>query len=217
MTPRSLVVATLLALIVMPAGASTWVSWTEHQFAINQWLPSDWWVPRSIARGDLNGDLSEDVAVVIERPDDAPDDPTWPKGSRGLLILFGVPALETYEYVTLAPGVLPCRNCIGGLTSALTAAVLDVSIEDGLLSVEWIDAAADKAADITAVMLVFRYDAESDQIRLIKDRTITRDTKRGIETRLERDYLGGTMLLNGELHPLDTKPPAIESVLASDY
>ncbi|MCG6941785.1 MAG: hypothetical protein LJE69_11120 [Thiohalocapsa sp.] len=179
---------------------------------IEDWLPRDWWVPVQAVGGRIDEDAYDDLVVLVERRTDAPDDPAFPRGSRGLFILFG-DAVGGWRRGQLAAGLLPCVDCLSTLGGTIGSAVFDLEVsEDGLVEVGWLE----RGRLTKAVQLQIGWDQThralglySDDIRIIRPQ--------GGRSHVRRDYRAGRMWVDGVPRPMPARFIPIEHVLAQQY
>ncbi|QQO52924.1 MAG: hypothetical protein N838_05620 [Thiohalocapsa sp. PB-PSB1] len=188
---------------------------------INDWVPLVWWSPVQFASGLLNDDSLEDLAVVLERKYDAPEDPAFERGSLALLVLFRTEAenetdeeTKTWRRGYLIPGMLPCVSCSGKLSHGRESALFDLSISaDGILEIGWIQ----KREAIKAVRLYITWHAEQQGLVLLSDDVVQIKPGTSEQTRLRRHYLNGTQWIDGELRNIPPRVIPIEDLSAEQY
>ncbi|WP_462331200.1 hypothetical protein [Thiohalocapsa halophila] len=179
---------------------------------VDDWLPSDWWTPARVVSGHLNDDPYDDLAVVVQRQREAPEDPAYPRGARGLFVLFGTPD-GGWRRGLLAPGMLPCVECGSGLSGNIASAVVDLEITaDGLLEISWVQ----RRRSTKAVRLLLGWDRIYETLGLYAD-DITVIRPRGGRSHVRRDYRAGRIWVNGV--PTDMPPRFIpvEEISAELY
>jgi len=179
---------------------------------VDDWLPSDWWTPARVVSGHLNDDPYDDLAVVVQRQRDAPEDPAYPRGARGLFVLFGTPD-GGWRRGLLAPGMLPCVECGSGLSGNIASAVVDLEITaDGLLEISWVQ----RRRSTKAVRLLLGWDRIYETLGLYAD-DITVIRPRGGRSHVRRDYRAGRIWVDGV--PADMPPRFIpvEEISAELY
>lgn len=179
---------------------------------VDDWLPSDWWTPARVVSGRLNDDRYDDLAVVVQRQREAPEDPAYPRGARGLFVLFGTPG-GGWRRGPLAPGMLPCVECSSGLSGNIGSAVVDLEITaDGLLAVSWVQ----RRRSTKAVRLLLGWDRTYQTLGLYAD-DITVIRPRGGRSHVRRDYRAGRIWVDGV--PADMPPRFIpvEEISAELY
>jgi hypothetical protein len=179
--------------------------------SIERFVPEGW-EPTQSAAGDLNGDGIKDLAVVVERSDEAEGDDIRAQGSRGLLVLFGKPD-GGYRFQAFAPDALPCAYCLGAMGAAPGTPAFELRIANRELSVGWIRG----SRETTAVKLVIAYDAKRNQLGLLGDEVITTDRLTGKTTIQHRNYATGTLTVNGSESRLEPRFIPIIEVSAEDY
>lgn len=180
---------------------------------IDDWVPLSWWTPVQSVTGRLNDDRFDDIAVVLERQQDAPEDAQFERGSMGLLILFGTKA-GRWRRGPLVPGILPCTVCSDRLSRGQESALFDLSISaDGTLEIGWIQ----KRAGTKAVRLFFGWDNAHQALGLFADdMALIRPVNHG-RTRVRRDYRAGMMWIDGEPRSMPPRFISIEDVSAEQY
>jgi hypothetical protein len=175
-------------------------------------LVPEGWEPTQSAAGDLNGDGIKDLAVVVERSDEAEGDDIGAQGSRGLLVLFGKPD-GGYRFQAFAPDALPCASCLGAMGAAPGTPAFELRIANRELSVGWIRG----SRETTAVKLVIAYDAKRNQLGLLGDEVITTDRLTSKTTIQDRNYATGTLTVNGSESRLEPRFIPLIEVSAEDY
>lgn len=180
---------------------------------IGDWVPRSWWRPIDVVYGRLDGDERDDVVALLQRPEDAPEDPRWPRGSRALLILFGDED-GGWRRGPLVPGILPCASCMGTLSGTTESAVIDVAIpRPGMLELGWIH----RRHSIKAVRLRFGWEEQRQRLVLIADDVNVIDPRDGKRSRVRRDYRQGRMWIDGESRSIPARLVPIEDVSAAAY
>ena len=204
-----------LPLVAAPARAEYPVNaagWPVYPPRVDAWLPRDWWTPEQAVSGRLNDDDYDDVVVVVQRRVDAPEDPAFPRGSRALFVLYGMPD-GRWLRGALVPGLLPCGECTSALAGTIGAALFELELsDDGLLSLGWV--ARDRGTK--AVRLIIGWDPTfralglyADDVRLLRPR--------GGESHVRRDYRAGRMWVDGVAEDMPARFIPIEEVSASQY
>jgi len=180
---------------------------------IDDWVPRSWWRPIDVVYGRLDGDELDDVVALLQRPEDAAEDPRWPRGSRALLILFGDEDVG-WRRGPLVPGLLPCASCTGTLSGTTESAVIEVAIpRPGVLEIGWIH----RRHSIKAVRLRFGWEQQRQQLALIADDVNVIDPRDGRRSRVRRDYRQGRMWIDGESRSMPARLVPIEDVSAAAY
>lgn len=179
---------------------------------VSDWLPSDWWTPVRVVSGRLDDDTYDDLAVLVERRQAAPDDPAYPRGARGLFVLFGKPD-GGWRRGPLATGLLPCVECTSRLGGNIGAAVVDLAITaDGLLELSWVE----RHRATKAVRVVIGWDSTYGALGLQTD-DITVMRPRGGRSHVRRDYRAGRMWVNGVPEDMPARFIPIEEISAGQY
>lgn len=178
---------------------------------VDKWLPSDWWVPERSVSGHINADPHEDLAIVVARRVDAPEDPDFPRGSRGLLVLFGDDD-GRWRRGAMLPGLLPCVECTGALGGRIGSALFDIEVSaDGLLEVGWVA----RKQFTKGVRLWIGWDSGERGLGLLADEvSIIRPGHRGL---IHRDYRAGRMWVDGAEIEMPARFIPIEDVSAEQY
>jgi hypothetical protein len=144
--------ASLLPLCLLACSGALWAGPPPR---IDDWVPLAWWTPVQSVAGKLNDDAFDDLAVVLERQQDAPEDAQFERGAMALLILFGSKQ-GRWRRGHLVPGMLPCTVCSSKLGGGQESALFDLSISaDGILEIGWIQ----QRAGTKAVRLFIGWDA----------------------------------------------------------
>jgi hypothetical protein len=181
---------------------------------VNDWLPSDWWVPEQVTTGRLNPDAFDDLAIVVIRRNDAPEDAAFPKGARALFILYGQ-AGGRWRRGELVPGLLPCATCtnaLSGIGGGINSALFDIQIStDGLLDVSWIQ----RERLTKAIRLYIGWDSGEQALGLLRDEI--RVVGPGGTRRIQRDYRAGLLWVNGEPQAMPARFIPIRDVRADSY
>lgn len=179
---------------------------------VDDWLPSDWWTPERVVCGRLDDDAYDDLAVVVQRGHEAPEDPKFPRGARGLFVLFGT-ADGRWRRGPLVPGLLPCVECSSSLSGNIAAAVVDLSITpDGLLELSWVE----RRRVTKAVRLAIGWDRTHRALGLYTD-DITIIRPRGGRSHVHRDYRAGRMWVDGMPQAMPARFIPIDEVSADQY
>lgn len=179
---------------------------------VDDWLPSDWWTPARVVSGHLNGDPYDDLAVVVQRQREAPEDLAYPRGARGLFVLFGTPD-GGWRRGPLAPGMLPCVECSSGLSGNIASAVVDLEITaDGLLEVSWVQ----RRRSTKAVRLLLGWDRIHQTLGLYAD-DITVIRPRGGRSHVRRDYRAGRVWVDGVPADMPARFIPVEEISAEHY
>jgi hypothetical protein len=180
---------------------------------IDDWVPLAWWTPVQSVAGRLNDDAFDDIAVVLERQQDAPEDAQFERGSMGLLILFGTKK-GRWRRGPLVPGILPCTVCSDRLSRGQESALFDLSISaDGILEIGWIH----KGVGTKAVRLFIGWDKGYKALGLLADDVaLIRPVSHG-RTRVRRDYRAGMMWIDGEPRSMPPRFIPIEDVSSAQY
>jgi hypothetical protein len=179
---------------------------------VDDWLPNDWWTPERVVSGRLNDDAFDDLAVVVRRQVEAPDDPAFPRGSRALFVIYGG-ADGVWRRGPLVAGLLPCADCTNALGGNIGSAVLELDInQDGLLEVSWIE----HRRFVKAVRLLIGWDAtygalglHADDVRILR--------RRGGPSHVRRDYRAGRIWVDGVAQEMPARFIPIEDVSAASY
>ena len=180
---------------------------------INDWIPLSWWSPVRFAEGRLNADPYVDLAVLLERKQDAPEDRRYARGSRALLVLYGLPG-GSWRRGPLIPGMLPCASCSDTLGGGRESELYDLSISaDGVLEIAWIH----KRAGIKSVRLFIGWDTGYDGLGLLADDIAQIQPVSHGRTRVRRDYRAGIMWVDGEPRSMPPRFIPIEDVSAAQY
>lgn len=181
--------------------------------AISRWLPPSWWVPVQAVQGDLNANGLADLAIIVERPRFTTEDPAWPAGARGLLVLFAE-APGQYAESVFVPGLLPCADCLDSLNRGVESVVTELAIaDDGALELGWLH----RRDGTRAVRLFIAWDAREARLGLRADDVIRLDDARGQRTRTRRDFRTGQQWRDGVEQPISARFIPIEAVSADDY
>ncbi len=206
-TPASLLLLAALAVADLASGATPVLP-----PRVDDWLPRDWWVPAEAVSGRLNEDPYEDLVVLVERRAEVPDDPAFPRGSRGLFVLFGDPD-GRWRRGPLLPGLLPCADCRSTLGGRIGSAVFDLAMPaEGLVEVGWVE----RGRVTKAVRLQIRWDPAHRALGLHADdiRTLL---PRGGRSHVRRDYRAGRMWVDGVPRDMPARFIPIEDVSAEQY
>ncbi|WP_058556432.1 hypothetical protein [Thiohalocapsa sp. ML1] len=179
---------------------------------VDKWLPNDWWTPEQVVSGRLNDDDYDDLAVVVQRRIEAPEDPKFPRGSRALFVLYGT-ADGRWRRGELVPGLLPCGECSSALSGTIGAALFDLRITpDGVLELGWV--ARDRGTK--AVRLTIGWDRTFRALGLYVDE-VQLLRPRGGRSRVRRDYRAGRMWVDGVAEDMPARFIPIGEVSASQY
>ncbi|WP_295881742.1 hypothetical protein [uncultured Thiohalocapsa sp.] len=179
---------------------------------MSDWLPSDWWTPVRVVSGRLDDDPYDDLAVLVERRQAAPDDPAYPRGARGIFVVFGRPD-GGWRRGPLAPGLLPCVECTSSLSGNIGAAVVDMAITaDGLLELSWVE----RRRVTKAVRVVIGWDPTFGALGLQTD-DITIIRPRGGRSHVRRDYRAGRMWVDGVPEDMPARFIPIEEISAGQF
>ena len=179
---------------------------------VDDWLPRDWWTPVQVVSGRINEDGFDDLVVLVERRTDAPEDPAFPRGSRGLFVVLGTPD-GGWRRGQLAPGILPCVDCLSTLGGRIGSAVFDLSIpEDNVVEVGWLE----RGRVTKAVQLVLGWDQTEGALGLDAD-DIQLVLPRGGRSHVRRDYRAGRIWVNGLARDMPARFIPIEDVSAAQY
>lgn len=200
--------------LLLPLCLLAWSASTPAQPPrIDDWVPRDWWTPVQFVTGGLNGDDFDDIAVVLERQRDAPEDPRFERGSLALMILFGTEA-GRWRLGPMVPGMLPCTVCSDRLSGGQESALYDLSIsDDGVLEIGWVQ----KGAGMKAVRLFIGWDNAYQGVGLLADDVaLIRPAPHG-RTRVKRDYRAGMLWIDGEPRSMPPRFIPIEDVSAEQY
>ncbi|MGB5834063.1 MAG: hypothetical protein WBG92_19045 [Thiohalocapsa sp.] len=160
---------------------------------IGDWVTLDWWTPMQSVSGLLNADDLEDIAVILERTQDTPEEKTFERGDRALLILYGTES-GGWRQGAMVPGMLPCSNCSDAAGSGEEATILDLSIaDDRVLEIAWLL----RNGSTQAVRLFIGWDDTQERLGLIADDVIRIQPVTGERNRVRRDYRAGKMWADG--------------------
>lgn len=180
---------------------------------VDDWLPSDWWTPTQVASGRLNDDPYDDLAVVVLRRTEAPEDPAYPRGARGLFVIFGM-ADGGWRRGPMAPGLLPCLDCVNTLGGRIGSAVFDLSISaDGLLEIGWVE----RTRFIKAVRLSIGWDRSYGALGLYADDVWVIRPQQAGRGHVRRDYRAGRIWVDGVMQQLPARFIPVEEVKADQY
>ena len=179
---------------------------------IDDWVPRTWWQPIDTAYGRVNDDALDDLVVVLQRPQFAPEDPDWPRGSRALLVLFQT-ARGGWRRGPLVPGLLPCADCTATLSGTAESVLFDISIpSQGVVEIGWVQ----RRHSTKAVRLRFGWDSGSRELMLVADDVSVINPYDG-RSRVRRDYRRGVMWVNGQPRDMPPEQIRIEDVSAAAY
>jgi hypothetical protein len=179
---------------------------------VDDWLPNDWWTPVRVVSGRLNDDAYDDLAVLVERRTDAPEDPAYPRGSRGLFVIFGQPD-GSWRRGPLAAGILPCIDCVSSLGGRIGSAVFDLDITPGgFLEVGWVE----RGRFTKAVRLRIGWDAYHGALGLYSD-DVRIMRPHGPRGHVRRDYRAGRIWVDGVPQEMPARFIPIEEVSAATY
>lgn len=180
---------------------------------IDDWVPLEWWSPVQFVTGLLNEDAIEDIAVVLERQQDAPEDRRFERGSRSLLVLYGTEA-GGWRRGPMVPGMLPCTVCSGRLGKGQESVMFDLSISaDGILEVAWLG----RREGMKAVRLFIGWDSAYGDLGLLADDVSLVSPISHARSRVRRDYRAGMMWVDGEPRAMPPRFIPIEDVSAEQY
>jgi hypothetical protein len=180
---------------------------------VDDWLPRDWWTPTQVVSGRLNDDPYDDLAVLVLRRTEAPEDPDYPRGSRGLFVIFGMPD-GGWRRGPMAAGLLPCLDCVNTLGGRIGSAVFDISInDDGLLEIGWVE----RMRFIKAVRLSIGWDSTYGALGLSADDVWVIRPGQGGRGHVRRDYRAGRIWVDGVMQSLPARFIPIEQVKADQY
>ena len=180
---------------------------------INDWVPLEWWSPVQSVNGTLNDDAFDDIAVVLERKQDAPEEKRFGRGSLALMILYGDEA-GGWRRGPMVPGMLPCTLCSDRLGLGQESALFDLSISaDGILEIAWVH----QREGMKAVRLFIGWDNAYQGLGLLADDVTLIRPVSGGRSRVRRDYRAGMMWIDGEPRSMPPRFILIEDVSAEQY
>jgi hypothetical protein len=179
---------------------------------VDDWLPQSWWRPIDIVSGPIDGDAFDDMVLVLERPEDAPEDADWPRGSRALFILFRDPD-GGWRRGPLVPGLLPCATCMGTLSGITESAIFDLAIpQPGILEIAWVH----RRYSTKAVRLRLGWQEQWRHMILLTD-DVSVINPFGGRSRVRRDYRRGMMWVDGQPKSMRPEYIRVEQVSADAY
>jgi hypothetical protein len=180
---------------------------------IDDWIPLDWWSPVQFVSGTLNDDAFDDLAVVLERKQDAPEEKRFERGSSALMILYG-DAAGGWRRGPMVPGMLPCTQCSNRLGLGQESALFDLSISaDGILEIAWVQ----QREAMKAVRLFIGWDPSDKGLGLLADDVTLIRPVSGGRSRIRRDYRAGMMWIDGEPRSMPPRFIPIEDITAEQY
>jgi len=180
---------------------------------IDDWVPLDWWSPVQFVSGLLNDDRFDDIAVVLERKRDAPEEKRFERGSLALLILYSDEA-GGWRRGPMVPGMLPCTRCSDRLGLGQESALFDLSISaDGILEIAWVH----QREGMKAVRLFIGWDNAYQGLGLLADDVTLIRPVSGGRGRVRRDYRAGMMWIDGEPRSMPPRFIPIADVAAEQY
>jgi hypothetical protein len=114
----------------------------------------------------------------------------------------------------LAPGVLPCANCLGNAERKPDQHPFLLTVKDRELRIGWVRRAPESAAH---VKLVIACDAKRHQLGLLTDETVATDRVTGKVSSRQRNYATGTITTSGRQQKMEPRFIPLSRVSPGQY